>query len=91
LALAVSRKNDIGTHEWRASMSYVSGAHNMKFGYQGGFSTPTKNYFYDSTVIQVRTNNGIRTRSPRTSPTPAGFVRAATSSPSISMRRISGP
>ena len=52
-------KNDIGTHEWRASMSYVSGAHNMKFGYQGGFSTPTKNYFYDSTVIQVRTNNGV--------------------------------
>ena len=31
----------------------------MKFGYQGGFSTPTKNYFYDSTVIQVRTNNGV--------------------------------
>ena len=44
---------------WRASMSYVSGAHNMKFGYQGGFSTPTKNYYYDSQVIQVRTNNGI--------------------------------
>jgi hypothetical protein len=52
-------RSDIGTHEWRASVSYVSGAHNMKFGYQGGFSTPTKNYFYDSTVIQVRTNNGI--------------------------------
>jgi len=31
----------------------------MKFGYQGGFSTPTKNYYYDSQVIQVRTNNGI--------------------------------
>jgi len=52
-------RSDIGTHEWRASLSYVSGAHNMKFGYQGGFSTPTKNYYYDSTVIQVRTNNGI--------------------------------
>jgi hypothetical protein len=52
-------RSDIGTHEWRASMSYVSGAHNMKFGYQGGFSTPTKNYYYDSTVIQVRTNNGV--------------------------------
>lgn len=52
-------RSDIGTHEWRASVSYVSGAHNMKFGYQGGFSTPTKNYFYDSTVIQVRTNNGV--------------------------------
>jgi hypothetical protein len=52
-------RNDIGTHEWRASLSYVSGSHNMKFGYQGGFSTPTKNYYYDSTVIQVRTNNGV--------------------------------
>jgi hypothetical protein len=59
LALGGFAKNDIGTHEWRASMSYVSGAHNMKFGYQGGFSTPTKNYYYDSQVIQVRTNNGI--------------------------------
>jgi hypothetical protein len=52
-------RSDIGTREWRASIAYVSGAHNMKFGYQGGFSTPTKNYFYDSTVIQVRTNNGV--------------------------------
>ena len=52
-------RSDIGTHEWRASIAYVSGAHNMKFGYQGGFSTPTKNYYYDSTVIQVRTNNGV--------------------------------
>jgi hypothetical protein len=25
-------KSDIGTHEWRASLTYVSGAHNMKFG-----------------------------------------------------------
>ena len=59
LALGGFARNDIGTHEWRASMSYVSGAHNMKFGYQGGFSTPTKNYYYDSQIIQVRTNNGI--------------------------------
>ena len=51
--------SQVGTREWRASLAYVTGSHNMKFGYQGGFSTPTKNYFYDSTVIQVRTNNGI--------------------------------
>ena len=25
----------------RASVSYVTGAHNLKFGYQGGFSNPT--------------------------------------------------
>ena len=29
----------------RASVSYVTGAHNMKFGYQGGFSNPTQNYY----------------------------------------------
>jgi len=52
-------RSDIGTREWRASLAYVSGAHSMKFGYQGGFSTPTKNYYYDSSVIQVRTNNGV--------------------------------
>ena len=26
----------IGAHTWRASASYVTGAHSMKFGYQGG-------------------------------------------------------
>jgi hypothetical protein len=26
-----------GTHTWRASASYVTGANSMKFGYQGGF------------------------------------------------------
>ena len=33
--------NWLGTNEWRASMTYVSGAHNMKFGYQGGYSVPS--------------------------------------------------
>ena len=59
LALGGFSRSDIGTREWRASIAYVSGSHSMKFGYQGGFSTPTKNYFYDSQIIQVRTNNGI--------------------------------
>ena len=30
------RQNFQGTIGWRASASYVTGAHNMKFGYQGG-------------------------------------------------------
>ena len=82
--------SDIGTHEWRASVSYVSGAHSMKFGYQGGFSTPTKNYYYDSTVIRCGPTTACPIRSRRTSPTRLA-VQVATSSRSTSMHRISGP
>jgi len=27
----------MGQHNWNGSLSYVTGAHNMKFGYQGTF------------------------------------------------------
>jgi hypothetical protein len=43
----------------RASMSYVTGAHNMKFGYQGGFNNPSQQYYYFNPVILVRTKDGI--------------------------------
>ena len=42
----------------RASLSYVTGAHNMKVGYQGGFSNPNQTYQYFNEVILVRLNNG---------------------------------
>ena len=42
----------------RASLSYVTGAHNMKFGYQGGFNNPNQTYQYFNEVINVRLNNG---------------------------------
>ena len=35
----------------RASISYVTGAHNMKFGYQGGFNNPSQTYTYFNEVI----------------------------------------
>jgi hypothetical protein len=41
----------------RASLSYVTGAHNMKFGYQGGFNNPSQTYTYFNEVIHVRLNN----------------------------------
>jgi hypothetical protein len=41
----------------RASISYVTGAHNMKFGYQGGFNNPSQTYTYFNEVIHVRLNN----------------------------------
>lgn len=42
----------------RASVSYITGAHNMKFGYQGGFNNPSQTYNYFGQVIFVRMNNG---------------------------------
>ena len=43
----------------RASLTYVTGAHNMKFGYQGGFGNPSQTYQNFTQVVQVRTLNGV--------------------------------
>ena len=43
----------------RASLTYVTGAHNMKFGYQGGFGNPSQTYQNFTQVVQVRTMNGV--------------------------------
>jgi hypothetical protein len=43
----------------RASLTYVTGAHNMKFGYQGGFGNPSQTYQSFTQVVQVRTLNGV--------------------------------
>jgi hypothetical protein len=41
------------------SVTYVTGANNMKFGYQGGFSNPSQVYKNYTQVVQVRTNLGV--------------------------------
>ena len=46
----------------RGSVSYVTGANNMKFGYQGGYSNPSQTYDYFGQVILVRANNGRANR-----------------------------
>jgi hypothetical protein len=43
----------------RASLTYVTGSHNMKFGYQGGFGNPSQTYQNFTQVVQVRTNLGV--------------------------------
>jgi hypothetical protein len=43
----------------RASVTYVTGSHNMKFGYQGGFSNPSQTYQSFTQVVQVRTASGL--------------------------------
>jgi hypothetical protein len=46
----------------RASLTYVTGAHSMKFGYQGGWGNPSQTYRYPSQIQQIRTNNGVPNR-----------------------------
>jgi len=51
--------NLIGTlANLRASASYVTGAHNLKFGYQGGFNNPSQTYNHNGQVIRMRFRNG---------------------------------
>ena len=61
----------------RASASYVTGAHSMKFGYQGGFSNPSQTYYFFNEIIHVRMSNGVPNRLTQTIVYPSGskYVR----------------
>ena len=53
-------RHQIGTvAQMRASISYIPGSHNMKFGYQGNVSHPSQSYFNFTPFIRYRFNNGI--------------------------------
>jgi len=65
--------NWLGTNEWRASMTYVSGAHNMKFGYQGGFSVPSMELSNVGPINAIRMNNGVVNQLTQVAPYPGGF------------------
>jgi hypothetical protein len=43
----------------RASASYVTGAHSMKFGYQGGYHRVNQSYFSNDTHLIYRMNYGV--------------------------------
>jgi hypothetical protein len=49
----------MGQHNWNASMTYVTGAHNLKFGYQGTFYADDEQYFTNDEKVAYRLNNGI--------------------------------
>ena len=49
----------MGQHNWNASMTYVTGAHNMKFGYQGTFYADDEQYFTNDEKVAYRVNNGV--------------------------------
>ena len=54
----------------RASASYVTGAHSLKFGYQGGFSNPSLTHWYTTQVINIRMRDGVPNRLLQTIVTP---------------------
>ena len=43
-------------------MSYVTGAHNMKVGWLGGYSTPFHDLTTTTEVVNIRMNNGVVNR-----------------------------
>jgi hypothetical protein len=47
---------------WRGSASYITGAHAMKFGYQGGHDIDSGTNFYNATRVNYRFNNGVPNR-----------------------------
>jgi hypothetical protein len=49
----------IGAHVWRASASYVTGAHSLKFGYQGAWHEDQQKNFPNSTYTTYTLQNGV--------------------------------
>ena len=49
----------MGQHNWNGSLSYVTGAHNMKFGYQGTFYADDEQYFTNDEKVAYRVNNAV--------------------------------
>jgi hypothetical protein len=47
-----------GAHTWRASASFISGAHNLKVGYQGAFHVDDQKNFPNSTATSYTLQNG---------------------------------
>jgi hypothetical protein len=51
------RQNFQGTIGWRGSASYVTGAHSMKFGYQGGHLIDNQFVYTNDQFLTFRVNN----------------------------------
>lgn len=51
--------NQMFVNTWRASVSYVTGAHSLKFGYMGGYHRVNQKYFSNELHLTYRLNNGI--------------------------------
>jgi hypothetical protein len=52
-------RNLTDTPRWRASLSYVTGAHSMKFGYEGQFISTDGGTYFPFPDLAYRFNNGV--------------------------------
>ena len=81
----------MGQHNWNASMTYVTGAHSMKFGYQGTFYVDDEQIFTNDENVVYRLNNGVPNLITQTlDPTCASCARATTPSTRRSSGRWAG-
>jgi len=53
--------NDANPNNWRGSMSYVTGAHNLKVGYQGSYQRSLLGRNANDTLMQYTFNRGVPT------------------------------
>ena len=52
--------NKQSPHNWRSNVSYVTGAHNMKFGYQGNYYIEETTDFANETQLTYTFNDALR-------------------------------
>jgi hypothetical protein len=53
--------NDASPSNWRTSLSYVTGAHNLKVGYQGSYQKSLQGREANSTLLRYTFNGGVPT------------------------------
>jgi hypothetical protein len=57
--VSVYGDNDANPNNWRASIAYVTGAHNLKFGYQGTFQRSDRTGLTNQSQLAYRFDNGV--------------------------------
>jgi len=64
--------NDANPNNWRASIAYVTGAHNMKAGYQGSYQKSLQARDANSTLLRYVFNSGSTATNPTGALNPIG-------------------
>ena len=60
--VGVHGDNDANPNNWRASIAYVTGAHNLKVGIQGAFQRSDRTTLNNETQLAYRFDNGVPNR-----------------------------
>ncbi|HKE88679.1 MAG TPA: TonB-dependent receptor [Vicinamibacterales bacterium] len=64
--------NDANPNNWRASISYVTGAHNLKMGYQGSYQKSLQARDANSTLLRYLFNSSVSATNPTGALNPIG-------------------